>query len=107
MSNLETTWIALDDTEFCSFTELLTSSGLNDHELAELVDTGAIVAHRPNPAATALFSLRYLAVARTARNLRDDFELDHHGIALAIRLLARIEALQQELARARAGTLID
>ena len=99
MTTIRTPWIALDDVNFCSFEELLAMSGLSALELSELVDVGAIVAHQD--AAAPMFALRYVAIAGTARRLRDDFELDHRGIALAITLLNRIEALQAQLALAR------
>ena len=102
MTTTSTPWIALDDVNFCSFEELRAISGLSALELSELVDVGAIVAH--HSAAAPVFALRYVAIAGTARRLRDDFELDHRGIALAITLLARIEALQAQLALARIDT---
>lgn len=37
-----------------------------------------------------------------ARRLRDDFELDRAGLALALRLMQRIDALEQEIVRLRA-----
>jgi chaperone modulatory protein CbpM len=44
-----------------------------------------------------------MLLARTARRLRDDFELNPNGLALAMRLLATVEALECELDRLRAG----
>ena len=102
MTTITTQWIALDEVNFCSFEELRAISGLSELELAELVDVGAIVAH--HDATAPVFALRYVAVAGTARRLRDDFELDHRGIALAMMLLTRIEALQAQLALARTNT---
>jgi chaperone modulatory protein CbpM len=43
-----------------------------------------------------------LPVARLARRLRDDFELDRAGLALALRLMQRIDSLEQEVERLRA-----
>ena len=43
-----------------------------------------------------------LPVARLARRLRDDFELDRAGLALALRLMQRIDTLEQEVERLRA-----
>ena len=104
MTIIRTTWVALDDTELCSFEELQDRSGLSEQELSELVDIGTIVGQVQVQSSDArpVYSLRYVGIAQTARNLRDDFELDHHGIALAMTLLARIEALQRDLATARA-----
>lgn len=96
MTITTTPWIALDDASFCSFEELLALSGLTALELSELVDIGIIVAH--DNIAAPVFALRYVTIAGTARRLRDDFELDHHGMALAIKLLGQIEVLERQLA---------
>ncbi|WP_369125181.1 chaperone modulator CbpM, partial [Cryobacterium sp. RTS3] len=40
--------------------------------------------------------------ARTARRLRDDFELDGHGLAVALNLLRRIRELEAQLTHAQA-----
>jgi chaperone modulatory protein CbpM len=42
---------------------------------------------------------RALSAARTAARLRQDFELDLQGVALAMTLLRRIEELNVEIAR--------
>ena len=44
-----------------------------------------------------------ITVARTACRLRDDFELDTRGLAVALRLLERVRALEEEIARLRAA----
>jgi chaperone modulatory protein CbpM len=44
-----------------------------------------------------------MMLARTARRLRDDFELNPNGMALAMRLLATVEALECELEELKAG----
>ena len=43
------------------------------------------------------FSLHYIVIAKRARKLRDDFELDRHGVVLALTLMRRIDELQAEL----------
>lgn len=96
MVTTSTEWIVLGDTEFCSANELQNVSGLTSYELAELIDSGILVS-RNEREAIAVFSLDHIAVVRTARQLRDDFELDAHGISLAMRLLKRIEELQHQL----------
>ena len=58
----------------------------------QLIDTGAIAA----------LDARALQVARTAARLRGDFEIDPHGVALAMTLLRRIEHLENELCALRA-----
>lgn len=90
----ESIW--LNDTGECSIEHLAEVSGLSLEELYDLVDSSVIepvdAAARP-----ASFSLQYVVTARTARRLRDDFELDRHGLTLALTLLKRIEVLEAEL----------
>jgi chaperone modulatory protein CbpM len=80
---------------------LAATSGLSIDELHELIDCGVIV-----PAAAdkqpVVFQMHYVIVARTARRLRDDFELNVQGMALALNLLRRIESLEQALNNALA-----
>jgi chaperone modulatory protein CbpM len=91
----------LDETHVCSLTHLAEVSGLSAAELAELVDSGALIPATVEGGAP-LFATRTVVVARTARRLRDDFELDLHGLSVALSLLQRIEALEHELGRLRA-----
>ena len=39
----------------------------------------------------------HVVTVRTARRLRDDFELDRNGVALALTLLRRIAQLEAEV----------
>ena len=48
------------------------------------------------------FSADRLIVARSARRLRKDFDLDPHGVALAVTLLERVHDLEAELRDLRA-----
>ena len=48
------------------------------------------------------FSARVVTLARTACRLRDAFELDAHGLGLALRLLDRVRDLEHEVSRLRA-----
>jgi chaperone modulatory protein CbpM len=48
------------------------------------------------------FSARVVTVARTARRLRNDFELDTRGMGVALKLLERVHDLEEEIARLRA-----
>ncbi|WPX33594.1 chaperone modulator CbpM [Actimicrobium sp. CCC2.4] len=93
--------VPLDAGHVCTIAHLAEVSGLSREELEELVGIGLIV---PADAQTEplLFQLRTVVTACTARRLRDDFELDHNGVALALTLLQRIEQLQQELTALRA-----
>lgn len=91
----------LDEHRAVTWTELLDASGLSERELLELVHTGAIPA-RGNAGTGYTFSARVVTVARTACRLRDDLELDLHGLGVALRLLDRVSELEAEIARLRA-----
>ena len=95
----EGTW--LNDHDICSARNLVEISGLSNEEFEELVEIGVIV---PMDSTTHVksFHLRYVVTANTARRLRDDFELDLHGMALAMTLVRRIDELQNELIATRA-----
>jgi chaperone modulatory protein CbpM len=95
----ELTW--LDAQVEYSLVELAERSRLSEAELLELVNCGVISAREPG-AASQRFPGHALAAARTAARLRDDFEVDVHGVALAMALLARIAALEGELSQLRA-----
>ena len=72
-------------------------------ELHELEDCGAIVPVNPDAdAAAQTFSADYLVLARTACRLRNDFELDTQGLAVALALLDRVRSLETELRDLRA-----
>jgi hypothetical protein len=84
-----------------TFTQLVSASGLPEHELVELVRYGALVPRNPDaPAWT--FEARSLAVAKKASRLRHDFELDPHGVSVVLRYLERIEELEEEIRALRA-----
>ena len=86
----------LDEDGELSLTQLAELSRLSEEELLELVDYGVIAPADPH--ATRLrFRAHSIVAARTACRLRDDFELDAHGIALAITLLDRIHDLESQL----------
>jgi chaperone modulatory protein CbpM len=86
----EVTWV--DERVEYSVDELAERSHLTRAELEELIDSGAISTR----------DSRALKVARTAARLRGDFEVDLHGVALALTLLRRIEELELELCALRA-----
>lgn len=98
--SIEAEVLWLDEHGVVSLTELVEFSGLRETELLELVHTGALPA-RDGPEGLA-FSGRAVTLARTACRLRDDFELDTRGLAVALRLLERVRDLESDLARLRA-----
>ncbi|NNM60063.1 MAG: hypothetical protein HKM04_09660 [Legionellales bacterium] len=92
----ETIW--LNETTVCSIEHLSEVSGLSVAELLELVEIGVLLPNNNN-AEHYEFQLTYVVIARTARRLRDDFELDLQGMAVALQLLNRIHALERELSQ--------
>jgi chaperone modulatory protein CbpM len=95
----EAAWL----TEECEFSisQLAEITGLTEDELREFVDYGAITPVDP-AAARWSFTGRSLITVRSACRLRADFELEPHGVALAISLLDRIRELEREIASLRA-----
>jgi chaperone modulatory protein CbpM len=91
----------LDEQRELSLTELAELSGLTEAELQELADYGAIVPADPN-AARLTFRSECIVSARTACRLRNDFELDAQGLALALTLLDRVHDLEAQLRGLRA-----
>jgi chaperone modulatory protein CbpM len=88
-------WLWLNDEGVCSAQHLLEFSGLSTEELEDLIENGVIT---PLDTATQphFFQLHYISVARLARKLRDDFELDRRGVTLAMTLIHRINELEAE-----------
>jgi len=81
--------------------ELCELSGMSERELRELVDYGVLVPI-DSDAQQWSFSADRLVVARSARRLRRDFDLDPHGVALVVTLLERVRGLEAELRDLRA-----
>jgi chaperone modulatory protein CbpM len=97
----ETEVMWLDEHRAITLAELIEVSGLTERELLELVHAGVIPTREARgPQYT--FSAQVVTVARTACRLRDDLELDVHGVGVALRLLDRVSDLESEVARLRA-----
>jgi chaperone modulatory protein CbpM len=92
ISITESIW--LNDAHECSLEHLAEVSGLTVEELHYLIDMGVIepVTNKP-----AFFHMEYIVIARKARRLRDDFELDKSGLAVALQLLRQIQVLEDKL----------
>jgi chaperone modulatory protein CbpM len=99
MTETEVLW--LDERRVVSLAELVEVSGLSEPELLELVHVGAIPV-REAGGSTYTFSARVVTVARTARRLRNDFDLDTRGLGVALRLLERVTELEREVGLLRA-----
>lgn len=91
----------LDEHRVVSLHELVEFSGLSRDELLELVRGGAIPV-REAQGTNLTFTAQVVTVARTACRLRDELELDMSGLAVALRLLERVEELEGEITRLRA-----
>ena len=102
MVNLQIT--VLDSSATCSVDRLVDVSGLSIEETVLLIDTGVLVPVDP-VAESPMFHLHCVAIANTARRLRDDFELDGEGLALVLTLLRRVNEAEAELASLRAHLL--
>lgn len=89
-------WVWLNEHEVCSAAHLLEISGLSNEEFEELLEIGVILPI-DSSAQVKFFQRRSIVTANTARRLRDDFELDLHGVALAMTLIRRIDELQDQL----------
>ena len=95
----ETLW--LDERGTVTLVELAECSGLTESELRELVDMGALEP-LDTSAAQLSFGSRCIVAARAAGRLRDDFELNTSGLAVALSLLERVHELESEVQRMRA-----
>ena len=95
----EALWLS-ERREF-SLAEFVELSGLSEAELRELVDYGAL--EQTNPQAEQwTFSAERVIAARAACRLRNDFDLDMHGLALILIYLDRIRDLEAQLQDLRA-----
>ena len=91
----------MDRHQELSLTEITELSGLSEIEIHELVDCG-VIAPFDSGDASGTFGADSILAARTARRLRDDFDLDAAGLALALTLLERVHDLEAQLAALRA-----
>ena len=105
MKVIQSDWVSVDEFALCSAEYLIEISGLSAPEFEDLVDSNVIVPINEQSEPRE-FSMGSVAVVNRARRLRDDFELDCHGMVLAIALLYRIESLQHQLDAVHAGTLM-
>ena len=78
--------------------ELSRSSGLPEDVLHELVEYGALVAGEGGAISAAC-----VGRVREAARLREDLELDTAAVALVLRFLERIEALEAQVRHLRAS----
>ena len=79
-----------------SLTELKQVSGLTVREIEELVDFGVLKVQGKDPD-NWIFSSHCITVAHKAIRLKNDFDLNPSGIALALTYLERIQELETRL----------
>src|SRR5919206_4537551 len=93
--------LQLDAHDALTTRELAELSGLAEAILQELVEDGAL---RPidRAAPTWRFTGECIVLARTASRLSRDLELDTHALAVVMRLMNRVQALECELRALRA-----
>ncbi len=96
MKAVLTEMLWLDEHTTISLSELSELSGLSPDDLNELIDYGIIAPVEPGMTRTA-FHAHCVLTAKTARRLRDDFELDTRGLALAMTLIERMHELEAQL----------
>ena len=94
--------LRLDVQQVLTLRDLQELSGLAESMLRELVDYGALEPLEWS-ASTMTFGAHCVVVARTARRLSHDFELDTHAVAVMLRFVERIESLEAEVRALRAG----
>jgi len=91
---VEVAW--LDARETVTLAELSRVCGLNEVELQELQEYGALQS-LDKTAAVQHFSSECIAPLRRAARLRRDFDLDLFAIALLLDYLHRIDALERQV----------
>jgi chaperone modulatory protein CbpM len=91
----------LEEHRDLTLAQLSELSGFSESELQELEACGAIAPLDPADPSPR-FGGECLVAARTAYRLRNDFELDTQGLAVALALLERIGSLEAELRELRA-----
>jgi chaperone modulatory protein CbpM len=103
----EVHWV--EEQPACTLRELAEASQLPEQELRELMELGVLqpLAAPPDIAreegvTEPRFGAQCLVTVRAVRRLRDDFDLDTHGVSVALALLERIEGLERQLRRLRA-----
>jgi len=83
--------------------DLVELSGLPEDVLDALIACGALPVRGTQPTTIARFEAESIVLARSARRLREHFELDNEGLAVAISLLRRVRQLEARLAAAESA----
>jgi chaperone modulatory protein CbpM len=91
MSNTDDTLHYLDTSVYFAADEVLRITGMSGAEFTLLTELGVVTAQGGRYAA------HVISTGRRAVRLRDAFELEGSGLALALSLLARIDDLENRL----------
>ena len=83
MTDLRDDALGQDGEHLLALADLADLSGLSEAEVLDLVDYGAL-APADTAAGECFFSVRSIVVARTAHRLRDEFDIEPHGVALLL-----------------------
>ena len=91
MSNTDDTLHYLDTSVYFAADEVLRITGLSSAEFTLLIELGVVSAQGDR------FAAHVISTGHRAVRLRDAFELEGSGLALALSLLARIDDLESRL----------
>ncbi|MFZ6773891.1 chaperone modulator CbpM [Undibacterium sp. SXout7W] len=94
-------WTLINAQNSFSITNLCEISGLSEREINLFIENNILTPIDSN-ALVKIFPIHSIAIVSGARRLRDDFELDSHGMMLALTLMQRIDDMQSELKLLRA-----
>ena len=97
--SIEAVW--LHGNEVCHIEHLVEVSGLTIDEINHLIES-EVITPTDEMIQPYSFALQTILTVKTARRLRDDFELDRNGLSIALTLLQRIDGLEKELETMRA-----
>ena len=86
----------LNEAAVCTIDHLVEVSGLSHDEIDDLVGNG-LMEPADSTALPRLFHLRHVVTVRQAARLKEDFQLERNGLALAMTLLRRIDVLERAL----------
>lgn len=98
----EAVWLNASDT--CTLEYIVEVSGLDRQDVLDLVETGVLTPSSRDHD-NYFFHTDCVVLARKAKRLRDDFELDTPGLTLTMELLRRMDELQAEITSLRARSL--
>jgi len=96
MKAILTEMLWLDEHNTITLSELAELSGMSPDGINDLIDYGVIIPVEEDRA-QATFHAHYVITAKTAHRLRNDFELDARGVALAMTLIERVQELEAQL----------